>query len=313
VEEPEDQQPQLPSPSLWPVGFAVGIVCLLVGLVVSWPVAAVGAALALVFGFLWAREVATGRPAVRGPSPDEPAPDAPPLPATAGEAAMPEPAPGERFPRSKFLEGATLGLGGVIGGIVTLPALGFALLPAFVKQHAHEVDLGPLSDFPENKFVVATFMRDPAQGEISRQTAFIRNNGLLDGKPSFTCISNRCAHLGCPVQAGGPLFEKQTKTEKTANGEVTLIPALPAAGFLCPCHGGAYDQEGNRTAGPPVRGLDRYEFLIRDGRLVLGNTYSVAKVEGAGARARIKRYVLTGPGQHVDGPEAWLYPLQPPH
>ncbi|HEY8844886.1 MAG TPA: Rieske 2Fe-2S domain-containing protein, partial [Gaiellaceae bacterium] len=128
-----------------------------------------------------------------------------------------------------------------------------------------------------------------------------------------TCISNRCAHLGCPVQTGGPLFEDQKKVEKTANGEVTLIPALPAAGFLCPCHGGAYDQEGNRIAGPPVRGLDRFEFRIRNGRLILGNTYSVAKVDGAGARARIKRYVLTGPGQHVDGPEAWLYPLQPPH
>ena len=44
---------------------------------------------------------------------------------------MPEPAPGERFPRNKFLEGATLGLGAVIGGIVTLPAVGFALLPGF--------------------------------------------------------------------------------------------------------------------------------------------------------------------------------------
>jgi menaquinol-cytochrome c reductase iron-sulfur subunit len=303
-ERPRGDQPQLPPPSLWPVGFAVGIVCLLVGLVVSWPVAAVGAALALVFGFLWARDVATGGRSVGGPPPDEPAPD---------EAAMPEPAPGERFPRSKFLEGATLGLGGVIGGIVTLPAVGFALLPAFVKQHAHEVDLGPLSEFPENKFVVATFMRNPKEGEITRMTAFIRNNGLLNGKPSFTCISNRCAHLGCPVQAGGPLFEDQKKVEKTANGEVTLIPALPAAGFICPCHGGAYDQEGNRTAGPPVRGLDRFEFVIRNGRLILGNTYSVAKVDGAGARARIKRYVLTGPGQHVDGPEAWLYPLQPPH
>jgi quinol---cytochrome c reductase iron-sulfur subunit, bacillus type len=288
-------------------------VCLLVGLVVSWPVAAVGAVLALIFGFLWARDVATGGHAVPGPPPGELAPDAPAVPADVGEAAMPEPAPGERFPRNKFLEGATLGLGAVIGGIVTLPAVGFALLPAFVKQGAHEVDLGPLDDFPENKFVVATFMRNPAQGEITRQTAFIRNNGLLAGKPSFTCISNRCAHLGCPVQAGGPLFENQKKTEKTANGEVTLIPALPAAGFICPCHGGAYDQEGNRTAGPPVRGLDRYEFLIRNGRLILGNTYSVAYVDGAGASARIHLYELSGPGQHVDGPEAWLYPLQPPH
>ena len=60
-ERPGDDRPQLPPPSLWPVGFAVGVVCLLVGLVISWPVAAVGAAIALVFGFLWARDV-TGRP-----------------------------------------------------------------------------------------------------------------------------------------------------------------------------------------------------------------------------------------------------------
>ncbi len=62
-----------------------------------------------------------------------------------------------------------------------------------------------------------------------------------------------------------------------------------------------------------MRGLDRYEFLIRNGRLVLGNTYSVAYVDGTGKTARIKQYELAGPGQHVDGIESWLYPLQPPH
>jgi len=315
VEDPrgEDQQPQLPSPSLWPVGFAVGIVCLLVGLVISWPVAAVGAALAVVFGFLWAREVTTGREAVPGPRSDGAVPDTPAIPAHEGEAAMPPPAPGERFPRNKFLEGATLGLGALIGAIVTLPALGFALMPGFLKQKAHKVDLGPLSDFEENKWKVVTFIRDPAQGEISRRTAFIRNNGLLGGQPSVTVISNRCAHVGCPVQPGGPVFQKQEKTVKTRNGDVNITPVLPAAGFICPCHGGSYDQEGNRIAGPPVRGLDRYEFDIVDGRLVLGDLYSVAKVEGAGKAARIKKAELQGPGQHVDGPESWLYPLQPPH
>jgi menaquinol-cytochrome c reductase iron-sulfur subunit len=295
------------------VGFAVGIVCLLVGLVVSWPVAAVGAALALIFGFLWARDVATGRPAVAGPPPGEPVPDGLVVPADVGEAAMPAPEPGERFPRNKFLEGATLGLGAVIGAIVTLPAAGFALLPGFLKQKAHKVDLGPLTDFEENKWKIVTFIRDPAQGEISRRTAFVRNNGLLNGDPSFTIISNRCAHVGCPVQPGGPVFQTQEKTIKTHNGDVLITPVLPAAGFICPCHGGSYDQEGNRIAGPPVRGLDRYEFDIENGRLVLGDLYSVAHVEGSGKTARIQKYELTGPGQHADGPEAWLYPLQPPH
>ncbi|HSS81207.1 MAG TPA: Rieske (2Fe-2S) protein [Gaiellaceae bacterium] len=300
-ERPGDERPQLPPPSLWPVGFAVGIVCLLVGLVISWAVAAVGAAIALVFGFLWARDVTRGHPQVV----DEPVAEAP--------AAPPEPETGERFPRSRFLEGATLGLGALIGAIVTLPAAGFALLPGFLKQKQHKVDLGPISDFEENKWKVVTFARDPTKAEITRRTAFVRNNGLLNGVPSFTIISNRCAHVGCPVQPGGPVFQQDEKTIKTDNGDVLITPVLPAAGFICPCHGGSYDQEGNRIAGPPVRGLDRYEFDIVKGRLVLGDLYSVVKVEGSGKSARIKKVELHGPGQHADGPESWLYPLQPPH
>jgi len=310
-----DDRPQPPPPSLWPVGFAVGIVCLLVGLIISWPVAAVGAGIALVFGFLWAREVATGRQPTVAPSGEEVAATdgAPPIPAHEGEAAMPEPEPGERFPRSKFLEAATLGLGALIGAIVTLPAVAAALVPGFVKQKGKQVDLGPIENFEEGEYYVATFERNFEEGEISRMSAFIRNNGDLNGTPSFTCISNRCVHLGCPVQSGGPVFDGRKKDLKTASGDIDLIPALPAAGFICPCHGGAYDQEGNRTAGPPVRALNRFEFSIRDGRLVLGDMYAVSKVEGSGKSAEIVKYELAGPGQHVDGPEAWLYPAQPPH
>ncbi len=85
------------------------------------------------------------------------------------------------------------------------------------------------------------------------------------------------------------------------------------AGFGCPCHGGQYDTEGNRTAGPPVRALDRYSYEIRNGHVILLSTYSVSHVVGVGAQAKIYKYKLAGPGQHVDGPEEWFYPLQPPH
>jgi menaquinol-cytochrome c reductase iron-sulfur subunit len=226
---------------------------------------------------------------------------------------MPEPAPGERFPRSVFLEGTTLGLGAVIGGIVTAPVLGFAIAPVFQRLHRAEIDLGPISNFKEGEFVVATFLTNPDDGEVSRRTAYIRNNGVVGGKPSFTILSNRCAHLGCPVQANGPLFADRKVDEKTKSGEVALTPTLPAGGFGCPCHGGQYDTEGNRTAGPPVRALDRYEFYVRNGRLTLGKTYSVGEVTGAGASAKIKKYRQAGPGQHVDGIEQIMYPFQPPH
>ena len=85
------------------------------------------------------------------------------------------------------------------------------------------------------------------------------------------------------------------------------------AGFGCPCHGGQYDTEGNRTAGPPVRALDRYSFDIKNGHVILLSTFSVSHVDGTGAQAKIFKYKQAGPGEHVDGPEQWLYPLQPPH
>jgi hypothetical protein len=87
---------------------------------------------------------------------------------------------------------------------------------------------------------------------------------------------------------------------------------LPA-GFGCPCHGGQYDTEGNRTAGPPVRALDRYDFEIKNGHIILLSTYSVSHVEGTGAQAKIHKYKEVGPGEHVDGVEQILYPLNPPH
>jgi menaquinol-cytochrome c reductase iron-sulfur subunit len=316
-----DSRPHVASPSLWPVGFAVGIVCILAGLIVSWPAVAAGAVIAAVFGFLWIRDVTTDQRHAAapleaegdGPGGPESSTAAAPVPAHHGEAALPlmDDAEIDRYPRNVFLSGATLGLGALIGGIVTVPALGFMVVPAFVHQGEKDVDVGPLKNFPEGQWRVVTFMRDPGQS-VSRRTAFVRNNGQLNGKPSFTVISNHCAHLGCPVQPGGITNTKQrVYVDKGGPKEVDITPTKPS-NFGCPCHGGSYDTEGNRIAGPPVRGLDRYEFLIKNGHLVLGKTYSVAKVKGTGANALIKRYTAAGPGEHVDGIESWLYPLQPP-
>ena len=70
----------------------------------------------------------------------------------------------------------------MIGGIVTVPVAGFAVLPPFLGQKRHEVDLGPVTDFAEGQWYIATFMLDPSEGEVSRRTAFVRNNGALDDR-----------------------------------------------------------------------------------------------------------------------------------
>jgi Rieske Fe-S protein len=296
--------PHLPGPSLWPIGFAIGVACLLLGLVISWIVAAIGAAIAIVCGFLWARDVTRD---VRGEVPEiEPevraATDAV---VAATPAAVPAPLP--TYTRSRFLEASTIGLGAAIGVVVTLPVLGFMVLPSFTNLEEGEADLGPIRNFPEGEFVIASYLANPNVGEVTRRTAFVRNNGLAEsGEPSFTILYSRCVHLGCPVQPNGPIDEA---ARKNVNG-VELRPVL-AQSFGCPCHGGLYDSEGNRRAGPPVRSMDRYTFSIKDRHLVLGELYAVGNVSGTGANATISRYPWSTPGTHVDGIEAWLYPIVP--
>ena len=297
----------VPGPSLWPIAFAIGVACLLLGLVISWIVAAVGAAIAVVAGFLWARDVTHD---VRGEVPSiEPetraVADSASTGATAVVAADP---PLPAYTRSRFLEASTLGVGAAIGAIVTLPVLGFMVLPSFTNVEEDEADLGPIENFPESEYVIATYLSNPSVGEVTRRTAFVRNNGETDaGEPSFTILYSRCVHLGCPVQPNGPIDE-EARTE-LENG-VELRPVL-AQSFGCPCHGGLYDAEGNRQAGPPVRSMDRYTFSIKNGRLVLGELYAVGNVSGTGASAQISRYPWSVPGTHVDGVEAWLYPIVP--
>ena len=314
------EETHLPSPTLYPIGFAIGIVVLLVGLIIN-PllISSIGAAIAIVFAILWAREATAelrGEPVVVEPERRDQATAADPHEVTL------EQVPDNAVTRSVFLEGATLGLGAAIGGLITLPVAGFAVLPGFLGQTQHKVDLGPLEKFPLNQWYIATFIVDPAEGEVSRRTAFLRNNGNVTDPetkqqvPSFTIISNHCVHLGCPVQANGPIGQRFTGAasfkEHTLNGPVEFQSVTPA-GYGCPCHGGQYDPEGNRIAGPPVRALDRYGFEINHGRLVLLSTYSVSKVVGTGAQAKIYEYKEVGPGEHVDGPEQFFYPINPPH
>jgi menaquinol-cytochrome c reductase iron-sulfur subunit len=304
--EQGEHKPEVPGPSVWPIGVAVGIACVLVGLVISWWIVAIGGAITLVFGFLWLRDL-SGDGAEKAPPAPPPAEKGPPAAARRTDGPP-------KTTRSGFLGAVTLGLGALIGVFVTVPPLFLAFVPPFLKQSKKPVDLGPITQFPLNQWRIAQFRLVPNGQAVWNRTAYIRYNGPLNGVPSFTIISNRCAHLGCPVQPLGLVQQTQAKTARTTGREVvTTIPVLAVSGFSCPCHGGAYDTEGNRTAGPPVRALDRYEFAIVKGHLILGRNYSVSKVDGSGAQAKIHAYDLTGPGQHIDGWEQVFYPIQPPH
>jgi len=180
--------------------------------------------------------------------------------------------------RGRFLSGVTVGLGGLMSAVIAAPALGFVLAPAFETEPHYDIDLGPTSLYPADKsnpFHVVTFTRSPKEvGDVERRVVFIRN----DGGDKFTAIANTCMHLGCPVRNFGTTFG-------------------------CPCHGGQYDAEGRRTAGPPVRPLNRYETRVGGGRLYLGKLHAMD--------GNLKPANLKPPGIPVDGILSFLYPPSP--
>jgi len=196
--------------------------------------------------------------------------------------------------RGRFLTGVTVGLGGLIGAAIGVPAAGFALGPSFQGEDWYWVDLGPAENFrfepnPDNRaFTQVTFERTPDGGDLERRIAFVkRDQEDVRAENAFVLVSNICMHLGCPVQAN-------------------------RLGFACPCHGGQYDTQGRRTAGPPIRPLNRFEYQVgENGHLYVGRVFAT-KTEGSGEEERV---VLTDtwkdPGQPVEGLLSFLYPSPP--
>ena len=57
TEPQHGDRPHSPGPSLYPIAFAAGIACILVGLIVNPKIIVpIGAVIAIVFGVLWARD-----------------------------------------------------------------------------------------------------------------------------------------------------------------------------------------------------------------------------------------------------------------
>jgi hypothetical protein len=73
--------------------------------------------------------------------------------------------------------------------------------------------------------------------------------------------------------------------------------------FVCPCHGGIYDFEGKVDGGPPVRPLDRFEARVTQGRVEVGERFSV--------NSELDRFSPRDPSNHLDGLWQYLYPARP--
>jgi quinol---cytochrome c reductase iron-sulfur subunit, bacillus type len=150
--------------------------------------------------------------------------------------------------RGQFLSLSTVGIGAAIGGVIGVPATAYILAPVTNEAKFQPVFLGKLDQFAsEQDFnpTAATYVEDPDNPATSPGLAWVHNTGKsnpdwLATDAMFIVFSNRCMHLGCPVAVSQGI------------------------GFACPCHGGQYNEEGQRTAGPPIRPLDRFQWVIKN-------------------------------------------------
>lgn len=83
-------------------------------------------------------------------------------------------------------------------------------------------------------------LRKAADSNLGRVSAYVKRLSEDD----YRVLSVICTHLGCGVNW------------------------FPQAGlFMCPCHGGAYYDDGSRASGPPPEDLHQYEWRVADGSL----------------------------------------------
>jgi len=170
-------------------------------------------------------------------------------------------------------------LGGAAVAAVALPTVGFALAPIFDRPEETWEGVGSPDDFTSDTYRQAVITIVDGVGDTGKTTVYIRRGSedLGEDPDVFIAISNRCAHLGCPVR-----FVRAAGT------------------FICPCHGGVYDFEGKVSGGPPVRPLDRFQTRITDDTLEIGPRYSVTNsLEPVRAR---------DPGEFTGGIWEYLYP-----
>lgn len=154
-------------------------------------------------------------------------------------------APPEATSRRDFLLKLALGMNVVAGAMISLPLIGYVMSSFVKKLPLQWVSLGPLSKFPEGTTRLAEYVNPdprPWDGKTATIPCWVRH---LNGE-EFQVFAINCTHLGCPVR----WFEESKL-------------------FMCPCHGGAYYEDGSRASGPPPRGLYTYQYKVENNELYI--------------------------------------------
>jgi menaquinol-cytochrome c reductase iron-sulfur subunit len=147
--------------------------------------------------------------------------------------------------RRGFLETLTQLFSLCISVLLGLPVVRFLRESLSNEQREIMFSLTDISELTQDVQQVS-FVRVVREGWFTRTDGdyvWVRKNE--DG--TFVAFEPHCTHLGCAYA-----WVEQKRQ------------------FHCPCHGGKFDENGKRIAGPPPRNLDRYEIKIEGNVLKIG-------------------------------------------
>jgi len=137
---------------------------------------------------------------------------------------------------------------GLVGVMLSVPAIGFLLSPLFGKQTTTWVRVGPIDAVPVNQ-------PTPLIAEVPVGTGYptppVQRIVYVVKTPDgqMRALSNICTHMQCDVHWDAM-----------------------QGNFLCPCHGGLYDIDGTNIGGPPPQPPAQWAHRTRvdnQGRAIL--------------------------------------------
>jgi quinol---cytochrome c reductase iron-sulfur subunit, bacillus type len=147
--------------------------------------------------------------------------------------------------RRTFLSRLVQLFSAMIGVLFTFPVFRF-FQGSFAS--AAEADRYPIGDIQalQEEITRVSFTRLVRDGwMVSTVEEYVWVRKKPDG--TIVVFEPHCTHLGCA-------YDWDSKSQQ----------------FLCPCHGGKFDKDGNRIAGPPPRALDRFQVKKEGNQLRIG-------------------------------------------
>ena len=164
--------------------------------------------------------------------------------------------------RRRFVLRALAGIGALIAAMVGIPVAGFAAMPFFRAKTPPQLlpemvpptlrseawaSAGALDDFDVGEPQLVPLQRQVTDGWVTGDGDRGRLRRAPDGDRR-----RRLRH---------PLHRTWAARCRSA--------AAPGS-FVCPCHGGSFDIEGQVTGGPPPGPMNRYEVRVVDGIVEVG-------------------------------------------